>query len=132
MEFQEWEMKTISEDQSTKGTWIENYYKIINEEYSKIGRPIDIGPNLESWLHDAGFKNIRVEKYLVPMGIWPKDEALKTQGACNLMEAETGFQAGAMAVLTRHAGWKKEEVNILAAKALKDARDPDIHTLFNL
>jgi hypothetical protein len=44
----------------------------------------------------------------------------------------TGFEAAAMAVLTRHAGWSKEEAQILIAKTINDAKNPDIHPLFDL
>ena len=36
-----------------------------------------------------------------------------------------------MAVLTRHENWKPEEVTVLSAKALNDARDRKIHSLFD-
>lgn len=48
------------------------------------------------------------------------------------MEAETGFQAAAMAVLTRYEGWTEDEVNILVAKTKNDARNRDIHAFFYL
>lgn len=66
------------------------------------------------------------------MGAWPKDKHLKTLGTWNLLEAETGFEAVAMALLTRNVGWSKEEVRILAAKTLRDVRNHDIHALFYL
>ncbi|KAJ9192865.1 hypothetical protein DTO164E3_8011 [Paecilomyces variotii] len=131
VEFQEWDTGLFSEDGSTDGTSIKQYYEILNSEFAKIGRVINTGPRLEGWMRDAGFKNIQVKKYLVPMGAWPKDKHLKTLGAWNFVEAESGFEAGVMAVLTRHAGWTKEEVDILVAKTRNDAKNPAIHTLFN-
>lgn len=133
MEFQEWEHKATSEDGSTNGTSIENYFDVVAAEFLKQGRVINTGHQLEGWFRDAGFKDIHVKKYLVPLGAWPKDQRLKTLGTWNLLQAETaGFEAGAMAVLTRHAGWAKEEVDILVAKTRNDVRNFDIHTLFNL
>lgn len=122
----------FSEDGTTDGTSLKQYYDIINEEFPKSGRLVNTGPCLEGWFRDAGFKNIHVEKYLIPLGAWPKDKHLKTLGTWNLLEVETGFEAAAMALLTRHAGWSKEEVCIVVAKALKDVRNFDIHGLFNL
>jgi hypothetical protein len=34
------------------------------------------GPKLEGWLEDAGFVNVRHEKFPVPIGPWPKDKHL--------------------------------------------------------
>ncbi|KAL1869265.1 protein transport protein bet1 [Paecilomyces lecythidis] len=132
VEFQEWETRPFSEDGSTDNTSIVHYYDLLNSEFSKIGRPVNIGPQLEGWMRDAGFEDVTVQKYLVPMGRWPKDKHLKTLGTWNWTQADTGFEAGAMAVLTRHAGWSKEEVQVLVSKTRNDARNPAIHALFNL
>ncbi|EIT75170.1 methyltransferase, putative [Aspergillus oryzae 100-8] len=80
------------------------------------------GPHLGERLQEAGFAEIHVEKYRAPVGGWPKDTYYKTIGVWNLLQAETGFEAGAMAVLTRFEGWSKEEVNVLVSGARKDAR----------
>lgn len=37
-----------------------------------------------------------------------------------------------MAVLTRFESWSPEEVTVLAAGALSDAKNPKIHGLFDL
>ncbi|KAL1963787.1 hypothetical protein VTN77DRAFT_7853 [Rasamsonia byssochlamydoides] len=51
------------------------------------------------------------------MGTWPKDKHLKKLGTWNLLQAESGFEAGAMAVLTRNEGWSKEELRCVWAEA---------------
>lgn len=43
----------------------------------------------------------------------------KTVGTWNLLQAESGFGAGAMAVLTKYERWAPEEVEILVAKTKK-------------
>ena len=47
-----------------------------------------------------------------------------TAGSADL----TGFEAGAMATLTRFEGWSKEEVNVLVSGAKRDVRNPNVHT----
>lgn len=49
-----------------------------------------------------------------------------------MLQGEPGYEAGAMAVLTRYEGWSKEEVGILVAKTKADVRNPKIHALVNL
>jgi hypothetical protein len=56
----------------------------------------------------------------------------KQVGLFNLIQAESGFEAAAMAVLTRYEGWSKEEAAVLVANARRDARDRSIHSLFHL
>lgn len=49
-----------------------------------------------------------------------------------LLQAELGFKAAAMAILTRFESWSPEEVEALSAKALSDAKNPKIHALLDL
>lgn len=62
-----------SEDGSTKGSDIEKYYQAIIPAFEKAGYPTRPGPHLEEWFHEAGFVNIHVHKYRVPIGAWHKD-----------------------------------------------------------
>lgn len=45
---------------------------------------------------------------------------------------QNGYEAGALAALTRFKQWTKEEVLVLASKARADGRKRDIHMIFNL
>ncbi|KAL2014012.1 hypothetical protein VTN00DRAFT_1537 [Thermoascus crustaceus] len=130
VEFQDWDARVYSEDGTIKNTSIEQYYDTIIHAFEKAGYVACPGPRLEEWFRKAGFVDIHVVKYQIPMGTWPKDRHLKILGTWNLMEAETGFQAAAMAVLTRYEGWTEDEVNILVAKTKNDARNRDIHAFF--
>ncbi|KAL1971009.1 hypothetical protein VTN77DRAFT_2843 [Rasamsonia byssochlamydoides] len=131
VEFQDWDVRLRSEDGSTKGTSIQQYYDVVRGAFFTTGYELDPGPKLEGWFRDAGFENIHVQKYIVPMGTWPKDKHLKKIGLWNLLQAETGFEASAMAILTRYAGWSKDEVTVLVAKTRSDARNPKIHAFFH-
>ncbi|KAL1961504.1 hypothetical protein VTN77DRAFT_1665 [Rasamsonia byssochlamydoides] len=131
VEVHDWDTKLYSEDGSTKGTSIEQYYDVVPRAYTEAGYEVRPGPRLEGWFRDLGFENIHVQKYQIPMGVWPKDGHLKKLGLWNLLQMETGFEAAALAVLTRHKAWTKEEVTVLAAKTRNDSRNPKIHGLFN-
>jgi hypothetical protein len=56
----------------------------------------------------------------------------KRVGIWNLLQAESGYEAAAMAVLTRYEGWLKEEVSILVSKTRTDSRDRNIHGYLDL
>ncbi|KAL1966607.1 hypothetical protein VTN77DRAFT_4018 [Rasamsonia byssochlamydoides] len=132
VEFQDWNPNPYSEDKTIEGTSIEQYYKEVLEGFRKAGYVVNPGSNLEKWFREAGFKDIHVHRYRVPIGTWPKDNHYKKVGTWNLLQFESGgFEAGAMAVLTRYSGWSKEEVQILAAKTRTDARNRQIHALFD-
>ncbi|KAJ9273733.1 hypothetical protein DTO212C5_12 [Paecilomyces variotii] len=131
VEFQDWDTRLHSEDRSTHGTSLQQYYDLTIPAFNRLGVEPAPGPHLEGWFREAGFVDIHVEKFLIPLGAWPKDKRLKTLGLWNMLQADTGFEAAAMAVLTRYEGWSKEEVKILASKTRSDARNPDIHGLFD-
>ncbi|KAJ9218230.1 hypothetical protein DTO166G4_96 [Paecilomyces variotii] len=131
VEFQDWDLNMYSQDGSTTGTSIEQYYNIGIRAYEKTGHVVSPGPHLEQWFHEAGFTEIHVQKYLLPMGPWPKEEHLKSLGMWNLLQASTGFEASALAVLTRYENWTPSDVVHLAEKAKLDARDRNIHALFD-
>lgn len=131
VEFQDWDIMIYSDDGSTKGTNIEQYYFHIVKAFEKAGYEARPGPKLKQYFEEAGFVDIHVQKYRIPMGTWPKDKYYKTLGTWNLMQAEAGFEGSALAVLTRYENWKPEEVAVLAAKTKNDARNRSIHSLFD-
>lgn len=76
VEFQDWDCVIYSEDGSTEGTSIKQYYEAVLPIMRQTGVEPGPGPKLEGWFRDAGFEDIHVEKFLMPMGAWPKDKRL--------------------------------------------------------
>ena len=76
VEFQDLDGYPHSEDGSLNGTGLQRYYDEVYGAFEKAGYEVSPGPKLEQWFKDAGFVNIRVEKFVVPYGVWPKDEHL--------------------------------------------------------
>jgi hypothetical protein len=56
----------------------------------------------------------------------------KEIGAWCLLQSEKGYEALAMAVLTRFQGWSREEVVDLIERTMVETRNPNIHPLHNL
>ena len=48
----------------------------INLQESR-GRNMRPGPQLERWMTEAGFVNVQVKKYLLPLGPWDKGMSLE-------------------------------------------------------
>ena len=50
---------------------------LVNEWYKIAANRIGIAPNyaesLPGFLHEAGFENIHVDEYNIPIGEWPSD-----------------------------------------------------------
>ena len=53
-------------------------------------------------------------------------------GIWNQVQAEAGFEARALAALTRYKSWSKYEVMLLARDTRADGQRGDIHMMFNL
>ncbi|KAK2800135.1 hypothetical protein FQN50_008230 [Emmonsiellopsis sp. PD_5] len=131
VEFQDWDAMVHSADGTTKGTSIEHYMNSTIAAFDKAGYVTRPGLFLEKWMKDAGFINVHVERFIVPLGTWPKDKHYKRIGTINLMQIEETLEGSALAALTRVESWKKEEVDIIVAKTKQDARNPRIHAEYH-
>jgi len=58
---QDWDPTLYSEDGSTKGTSIEQYYDYAILAFKNAGIMIDPGPHLEQWFREAGFVDIQLK-----------------------------------------------------------------------
>ena len=56
----------------------------------------------------------------------------KEVGAWNYLQTTDGLQGFLAAAYTRHLGYTKEEVDVLAAKITKELRNSKIHGMYRL
>ncbi|KAL1991243.1 hypothetical protein VTN49DRAFT_5747 [Thermomyces lanuginosus] len=129
VEFQDWDGYPYSEDGSFDGTNLQKYYNEVYGAFEKAGYEARPGPKLEEWFKDAGFVNIQVKKFQVPHGVWPKDPHFKKVGSWLQAGVDAGFEAYALAALTRYKEWTREEVIALASKARADGRKRNVHMI---
>ncbi|KAL1848589.1 hypothetical protein Plec18170_007898 [Paecilomyces lecythidis] len=132
MEFQDWDQYPYSEDGSLENTDIEKYFHEVIGAFAQQGYEASPGPKLEQYFKNAGFEDVHVEKFRIPLGSWPKDKHYKKIGTWMMLQGQEGYEAGAMAVLTRHKKWSEDQVRVLVNKTKSDARNGNIHALFNL
>jgi hypothetical protein len=76
VEFQDWDPLVYSEDGSIDKTSIQQYYDAVLSAMEKTEMEAKPGTKLEGWFREAGFEDIHVKKFLIPMGAWPKDKHL--------------------------------------------------------
>lgn len=75
---------------------------------------------------------VQLHIFKQPLAGWPKDPALKKVGQYMQVNCESGFEAYAMALLTRVLGMNNEEVRQIIAGAIRDLRDKKIHAWVRL
>ncbi|MCJ1262518.1 hypothetical protein MMC22_002388 [Lobaria immixta] len=131
-EFQDFDARYYSEDGSmVEGSVVDSWVKTWVQATVDGGKDVHPGSQLEGWMQNAGFQNIRTEKFRVPIGPWPKDKHLKTIGAWNLVQLEDGMEAINMRLYTQTLGWKPEEVQVLIAKIRQELSNPRIHMIYD-
>ncbi|KAL9000018.1 MAG: hypothetical protein Q9169_001263 [Polycauliona sp. 2 TL-2023] len=110
--------------------------KKFNNEFIRASREANIescpGLYLEGWMKDAGFKDVKAERFIWPVGTWPKDKHLKEVGAWNYLQIMEGLEAFTYALFTRNLGMSKAEVEVICANIRKEIKNPKMHAMFHL
>lgn len=96
------------------------YFHIVNEASVKLGRPVRIVQTLKGRMEKLGFTKVKEERFVWPLGDWPKDKSLRELGGYSRMGLNDGLQAFGLQLLTRVAGYSVQEVETLVEAAKKD------------
>ena len=134
VEFQDWDINLYSQDETmTKESPLRRFQDIVIAAREGAGYLANPGPRLEQWMKDAGFVDIKVTKYVVPFGPWPKDKALKDMGFLNYLQLDQSLDAIAMALLTNMPEpWTPAEVEVFLVDVRKDMKNRSIHSMDEL
>ncbi|OMP82089.1 hypothetical protein BK809_0006399, partial [Diplodia seriata] len=107
--------------------YINKFVATLEEGCTKLGKEVYTGPTFAGLLKDAGFVNVHVQKYKLPLGPWPKDKKMKEIGTVNLMQVLEGMEAFSYRLFTGTLGWSLEEVQVLIAKTVKELKTMKFH-----
>lgn len=78
----------------------------------------------------AGFVNVVLREYKMPIGPWPKDKRLRHAGKFNLLGMEEGLSGLSQKVFTHGLGWGVEEMELLLMQVRGELRNRNIHSYF--
>ncbi|KAJ6155765.1 hypothetical protein N7470_006331 [Penicillium chermesinum] len=96
----------------------------------KAGRPLGAMHTMRDSIANAGFTDIHVKDYKLPIGPWPRDKQLKEVGEVNHQHWMGGMEGYGMWLLT-HFGdpspWAKEEVLVYIAQMRQELMDMRYH-----
>ncbi|KAL2154645.1 hypothetical protein VTH82DRAFT_3321 [Thermothelomyces myriococcoides] len=101
------------------------------EASDQVGRTMDPAPKMEGWVRDAGFINISIQAFPIPIGPWPRDRRLKEIGALMAVNFIEGVDTFTAAPFADVLGWAKEEIEALNDGVRDAVRNRSTHALFD-
>lgn len=96
------------------------------------GRIFNPGHQLEQWMKDAGFVNVKAMKTILPIGTWPKDHRLKEIGLLNRIQLWEGLAGFSYRLFIDVLGWTREEIEVLMMEVRQDLKNRKIHPMFDM
>ncbi|KAJ0369355.1 hypothetical protein COL26b_010511 [Colletotrichum chrysophilum] len=132
-EFQELSVKYHTQD----GTFTEDHatYKwnrTLIEACKMIGRDACPGPKVEGWVRDQGFRNVHHQKFMLPVGPWPKEPHYRDIGMLNLAQTLEGLEGFSLKLFCGVLGRTKEEVFVELSQVRKELKTGAFHAMFDL
>jgi len=83
-------------------------------------------------MQDAGFVNIHVEEFKLPLSPWMEDHRLKEAGAFAMISMLDEIGGMSAASFTRFLGWELDRLEIFLAIVKKEWRTKGIHSYWPL
>jgi ubiquinone/menaquinone biosynthesis C-methylase UbiE len=102
----------IPEDSS-----IQRWCQLMVEGIRVMGRRLDMPfEEMVDLMQEAGFEDVTIKPFRVPIGQWPADPVLKQAGRLQLLAMLEGIESLSLAVFTRCLHWEREEVEVFLAQ----------------
>ncbi|KAI5796123.1 hypothetical protein FPQ18DRAFT_387389 [Pyronema domesticum] len=116
----------VIDDVMKNWTFTDDFFDFIH------GRNIsaDPHPTHEFWknvLEKVEFEDVQMHVSKERFGPWPKDPRLKSIGAMNLLNGETGFESYGMAAFTRILGMSADEARGICQRGLAACQNKNYH-----
>lgn len=115
------------DDDSYKGTALEEWSTGMVEISTKLGQPFDNPFSYKQWLEEAGFTNITEKMIPVPINAWPKDPKMKQVGLWQQVNLMHGLQGFTVKLFTEFKGYSEDQVTSLLEKVKADLGNKEIH-----
>lgn len=119
-------------DSTMDGTNLQKWTEVVGDAAAKLGRVVTNSKNYGKYMEAAGFVDIVERHFYWPCNPWPRGKKEKLIGMWTQQNLLDGINAMSMAVLTRGAGWKKEEVEVFLASVRKDIKNREIHSYIDV
>ena len=134
MECQELSVEARSDDGSLpEDSYIRKWCTNQEAAAQKSGLTLKVsGEFLKKQMTEAGFKNIVVREFKLPVGDWPADPRLRDVGRFQLAAMLDGIHGLTIALWTRFLGWTAQEVEVFLAMVRPEFKSRHIHCYWPL
>lgn len=78
-------------------------------------------------MKDAGFVDVTVQEFKLPIGLWPVEPRLREAGKFALGSMLAGLHGISLAIFTRFLKWDVEEMNLLLERVGGEWRLRAVH-----
>jgi hypothetical protein len=102
---------------------VAEYWALIHEGLAALNVDFSAVLRLEGMMRDAGFVNVTVRNFHIPIGVWPKNRVLKGVGLYWREILLLGAEPIALGPLTRGLKWTREQVELYLVRVRKAYRD---------
>jgi hypothetical protein len=82
---------------------------------------------LKTQAEKAGFVNVKIKEYKIPIGKWARGKKLKLLGAFQREVVMLGLEAFSLAIFTRLLGWSKNKVEIFLEGVRQELKTSSYH-----
>lgn len=125
---QEIDLRPFSSDNTFETSAYAEFTNTFHKCGEKLGIKFDISASeMESYVKAAGFTDVQVTKFQVPVGIWPKDKRYKEMGIVYATASVSGLEAYGLKMFTNVLGWSQEKAKDLCERALQAINSRKTH-----
>lgn len=130
VESQEFDCIVLSDDNTIPpDSKLFEWVTLWNQGIGMMGMTGRIDPEkMASQMCEAGFINVQVKRYKMPIGPWPRDPRLKEAGMYGLVAVLEGMQGLSMKVFTKFLGWSVEQLEVFLAEVRKELKRGHMHS----
>lgn len=97
----------------------------IRSAADKSGRALDLEHLKKPMFDDAGLTVVKSRMFEIPLGTYDPNPQKKVTGKMAMIAALEGLEAMSLRLLTKHLGWKEEDVRDLCGKVQEEVMRPD-------
>ncbi|KAG6995671.1 hypothetical protein G7Y79_00043g079550 [Physcia stellaris] len=134
MEAQEISVDAKTDDNSfPEDSLIRRWCELQEEAAQNMGITLLLsGEGIKEHMENAGFQNVEVRGFKIPIGPWPADKKLKEVGIFQLAGMLEGMESLTLALWTRYLGWDEKEVAVFLTGVKKEWRSAKVHSYWPL